>query len=1627
MSLLARSLIEQARQATVEIYSGAEFLGSGFFLEPHLVVTCAHVVWQQPDQVTVKWREHQLLGDVVVRLPSTYGQGRYYDPPDLAFISVADAPDPPLARLSQQLAMPRNVVAFGFSQTTPQRGVAVHSLNLEIVGPSGRYLRVKGDEVPAGMSGSLALDPVTGLVCGVVKGSVDYQDVRGGWLTQVTDLALARRQHSHLLGAPPPRRMPTLAPEPGTPLHDLLSAQQRASERMPYRLVDGPAPPLSAVYVRQRAAPRKASDAEQAWTRSIREVLRRHRHALVVGGPGAGKSALVQRIVGETASWWLSADRQQAPPFGPLLTLRLPATAFRQRKPWLAILTETVQADLSEFLVRDLEPSVFDPQLSPDVEWLLLVDGLDEVVDPQQRTRLVAMLADQIAAYGGSWRFLVTSRPLFEREFAGLSASLNALDMMRRLGEYELRHFDLTALSRFAQAWFTVRTPALAEANSDGYLVEVDRSGIDHLVRVPLLATISAVVFETHPDRPLPISRAGLYREFVFRLLYAQQRRVDMWEAVQAQLAKYSSVATEMIKPLYDHTEQCLEEVAHRWLAGSELTLVELAIEWLRSRTPVPEHAGDLGDLVQEVLLSSGLVALYGDDLRFIHRGFAEYLAAGHTTRDGFASGDWLDAVRAGEISNVDMFRLARWAAKGNDVAPILLRLLRPRRIWWQRTVEYRGGPFLAGSAAYYDTATGQLIADQPQADFRAAEDLAREAELTRANDDRHLGPQVSVGDTDSSVDDPDDGFEDDFLSITEEELAGLRSDQTRRRMAIQRPTVVRRRMLWHRPFATYPDLFKYCTVLGDGLPLSREATRQLVEEGFKTLRAMTVVHGGAVPALAYVLGALRSRDADDQMLVDFATDRRVDPVKRIAAARVLAGLGTPPARAKAYAALRAIIEDERADLTSRCWAASACHRLGDTAQRQHAADWLTMLITTGTHPEVWYRGAAALARLGLHRRAVLPLMTRAASPLHPATLRTEVLLTLLFTVQELSQHADPPATEPYAQAGELTSARGGLIRVLRPRINRMSGLLRRQRPPDEQEMREIATWISGLVTRLEPEDAETAATILISALGNEITDSQARGSAVLRLAVSGYPELAVLVIKRLQDSGAPSHQLVGLAHVLASVLPEAGEKILHNWVHDGAVEPQLRLLALRQLDLSEVQAAELVEAWQVDPAIPFGVKLSALSVLAYDFGQPARAAALLREQRHRPGNSWRQRLQARFYGSAWSLIPAAATTPQVGAIGEVPPRTPAEIMSAASSEVPNGAPLVAADELASPAADDNVQVQPREAVRRRAELLRILFPVGLRAGEWTDRSLAASIGLRPAEQTERILATIAADPGRATVLRRRLRRSWRARRCAWWALLVREIDTTAGAERSARVALAVALRPAALRSMRLDLLRHGPHRLWSHVRRFAGDLWRRLGNLAAVGVGVACCYLSTVVGAALIGHVTGAGTVDVARLADVQSTLALPAIVAMFCLLFGPPRPSTRRYAGAAILATGWFATGHLAADFAGARWPSLAVWPASIRALRAVNDFVLNWDWYVAHRLLVMIGAAIVLAVVSAVLMDRRPRRLGAPSLLLRSVKWSLVLTTGLWALSIDISALPRALEAVAVGIVAAVLVVL
>lgn len=443
-------------------------------------------------------------------------------------------------------------------------------------------------------------------------------------------------------------RLPVLPAE----VVSLLAAQTRMAEELPYRLPGARGASLSTVYVRQelgsgledqhperripRAPSRDAAVGDGATmardpgrapetharpaaprlvmrspSRPVREALDGNDHLLVTGGPGQGKSTLTLRLAADIARAWSGRDddaetvTEGEPPLAePVIPVRLPARALAARidLPMPTALADAVSAEYGSLLTAPIDVGLLAGRVAY-CRWLLLIDAVDEIADPEIRTRLVRVLSQWISGSADRpYRLLVTSRPL---ESGGLAP------LHRGAARYELQPFDAKMLRRFVEHWF--------HDPDDGrrFLGQIRKAHLDELVRVPLLATVAAIIFDQHGDRPLPDNQYDLYEEYLTYLASARR-----WPD---EIGPFARIVRKLRTDLLEHLG------ATRF--HTDTSLIAAARTWILERTtPQQRPAGWQADLTA-ILRAVGPLVVHGDDIQFLHHTFAEHLAATASAR----------------------------------------------------------------------------------------------------------------------------------------------------------------------------------------------------------------------------------------------------------------------------------------------------------------------------------------------------------------------------------------------------------------------------------------------------------------------------------------------------------------------------------------------------------------------------------------------------------------------------------------------------------------------------------------------------------------------------------------------------------------------------------------------------------------------------------------------------------------------------------------------------------------------------------------------------------------------------------------------------------------------------------
>ncbi|MFI0425178.1 hypothetical protein [Spongiactinospora sp. 9N601] len=151
-----------------------------------------------------------------------------------------------------------------------------------------------------------------------------------------------------------------------------------------------------------------------------------HEHLMLLGGAGMGKSTVTLRVAAAIAGAWLNGGDEGDRTYSvgsPVLPLRVSAgrLAARLERPAVRMLEEAVTAELGPYLTAEFPAHLLEGPVR-GVRWLLLVDAVDEIADPERWARLLNVLASWALAPRGPYRLLVTSRPLDGPELSSLGA-----------------------------------------------------------------------------------------------------------------------------------------------------------------------------------------------------------------------------------------------------------------------------------------------------------------------------------------------------------------------------------------------------------------------------------------------------------------------------------------------------------------------------------------------------------------------------------------------------------------------------------------------------------------------------------------------------------------------------------------------------------------------------------------------------------------------------------------------------------------------------------------------------------------------------------------------------------------------------------------------------------------------------------------------------------------------------------------------------------------------------------------------------------------------------------------------------------------------------------------------------
>ena len=488
---------------------------------------------------------------------------------------------------------------------------------------------------------------------------------------------------------------------------------------------------------------------ERRTARSAVQELNRHRHLVLMGDPGSGKSTFAGFVALCLSGEVLGDSITNLS----LLTAPLPdekGDDRNERQPWnhgpllpaLILLRDFAAAGLppagheasAEHLWRFLETRLgaagigdYAPYLRN--EWLergglLILDGLDEVPEAASRRKQIKQVVAGFASTFKLCRILVTSRTYaYQRQdwkLPGFSESI-------------LANFDTGQVRRFIDRWYGyvggLRGLSTEDARGRATLLkrEIDqRPALQGLAERPLLLTLMAALHAWH-GISLPDRREELYHEAADMLL-------DWWEKRRLKLDRQGRPVNpqpsllEWLKVDRKQMRGLLNELAfHAHSHQPELTGTAdiTESELVAGLMALTNEDVNPRLLVQYLSHRAGLLVPHGGEVyTFPHRTFQEYLAACYLTDHEYprrvAALARADANRWREVALLAAAKVVRGTPYA--VWP-LVDALCPRA-----PGEVEGGP----SDAWGALLAGQAIVESTRPEERAEEGNTPKVERVR-------------------------------------------------------------------------------------------------------------------------------------------------------------------------------------------------------------------------------------------------------------------------------------------------------------------------------------------------------------------------------------------------------------------------------------------------------------------------------------------------------------------------------------------------------------------------------------------------------------------------------------------------------------------------------------------------------------------------------------------------------------------------------------------------------------------------------------------------------------------------------------------------------------------------------
>ncbi|MGA2490888.1 MAG: NACHT domain-containing protein [Anaerolineales bacterium] len=335
-----------------------------------------------------------------------------------------------------------------------------------------------------------------------------------------------------------------------------------------------------------------------------------HNYA-ILGAPGSGKTTLLKHMALTLAAPAYRRQKVTAPNLLPILLFLRDHAQVIKANPIIP-LAQLIRDQFTSHQAP-LPPTGWLEKQLKEGKCLVMLDGLDEVADPQIRKQVVVWVEQCMVSYGKN-RFVISSRPHGYQD--------NPLADVTVL---QVRPFTSQQVEKFVNNWYLANEIMSSQKDDPGVHAEAHRGAEDLLMRIrstntladlavnPLLLTMIATVHRYRSS--LPGRRVELYAEICEVFLGKRQ---------QARGITLDLTPAQKIRVLHPLAYAMMKEELRVIDRAEALDIIAKPLSAVD-----PETNGE--QFLTDVENSSGLLVEFeSGKYSFSHLTFQEYLASRH-------------------------------------------------------------------------------------------------------------------------------------------------------------------------------------------------------------------------------------------------------------------------------------------------------------------------------------------------------------------------------------------------------------------------------------------------------------------------------------------------------------------------------------------------------------------------------------------------------------------------------------------------------------------------------------------------------------------------------------------------------------------------------------------------------------------------------------------------------------------------------------------------------------------------------------------------------------------------------------------------------------------------------------